>query len=191
MLTYFNVICETVSHCDLEFASMSSHQLSQIWIWEVFAIFKISIPIPSMFWYIYLHEWLTKMVHVYINIHQSHTILWDWMCLLGLCWHDGVVVGGQSVFWLPPRAPRWQKSAPVGSVDAMGDPVPPWTGKHQRYNLNIEYSKCEYVQYSRWCVLFFCCNVGFSSGELLLLWTTRYFFGGCDLLHHDFVVVIL
>lgn len=40
----------------------------------------------------------------------------------GLCWHDGVVVGGQSVFWLPPRAPSVEKSAPVRSVDPMGDP---------------------------------------------------------------------
>ena len=67
----------------------------------------------------------------------------------GLCWHDGVVVGGQSVFWLPPRAPSVAISAPVRSVDPMGDPGSSMDRKTLKYNLNIECCNCEYFQYSK------------------------------------------
>ena len=153
---------------------------------------KDPFPYHPWDWYFYLHEWLTKMVHVYINIHQSHIILWDWM------W-ESQVFAGMTVWSLVANLSsgfllehlRWQSAAPVRSVDPMGDPGSSMDRKTLKYNLNIECCNCEYFQYSKWCVSFFFCNVGFSRGESPLLWTTRYFLRGCDLLHYDFVVVIL
>jgi len=128
-----------------------------------------------------LHKYTSPMDPIGLDVRKS-----------GLCRHDGVVVGGQSVFWLPPRAPSVAISAPVRSVDPMGDPGSSMDRKTPEiiWTLNI-LSANMFNILSDVLYLVFLCNVGFSSGESLLLWTTRYFFGGCDLLHHDFVVVIL